>query len=313
MKKLLFILLLPVHYCQAQLPRYFVYLVKGEAMISKQGTKPVVVQQNALVYKDNLITLKKNAEVTLADNEGRFLVLHSAGSYITTDIEKRNPFKKPDPVTIKYLKLLWNELLNPEVDYVKFKQNNIAGVYGGVERGVTGSECQNLIFPVNGVKMADESVHFKWHQTSSTHTYNFIIYDNERKEVVNLPVKDTQVNLSIAHSLSSIPAKYYWLVKGEKPGCEDEVPLMFEIITRQDIDKIASSFKPLQAKDISNQLRAINTMEKNSLILTAIESYSQTVEANASNLTLFKSYELFLLKYGLEDEAKKLWERHLLK
>ena len=307
MKYIIIVSLFTVSYCTAQLPKYYVYLVKGNAELFKAGAKPSAIKQNVFVFNDNTISLKKNSEITLVDNDGKFVVLHTPGNYKTRDIANKNRPKMPDDVSIKYLKLLWNELLNPEFDYAKFKQKNIAGVYGGVDRSLAGSICKNLIFPVDGLKTSEESIHFKWHHTSSSSTYSFIIYNEDKKDVVNLPVRDTQTTISIPLSLSSKPGKYYWLVKGEKPGCEDEVPLYFEIITKQDEDKITSSFKAQNSLDVSDQLRAINKMEKDSLILAAIKSYQAIVKANPANDALFKSYEIFLLKYGFEEEAKGLW------
>ena len=88
------------------------------------------------------------------------------------------------------------------------------------------------------------------------------------------------------------------------------MPIYFEVITKQDEEKIASSFKPQNTEDLSDQLHAIYKMEKDSLILAALKAYKQTVEANPANNVLFKSYEIFLLKYGFEEEAYVLWKKH---
>ena len=307
MKSVLLILFISLNDCQAQLPKYYVYLVHGDAELLKAGAKPVTVKQNIFVFTGNTLSLNKNAEVTLVDNDGKFIVLHIPGNYKIRDIANNNRTKKPDDVTLKYLKLLWNELLNPELDYAKFKQKNIAGVYGGVDRSLPGSTCKNLIFPVNGLKTAEKSLHFRWRQTSGSSTYRFIIYNDSKAEVVNLPVRDTQ---TIVNSVSSMPGKYYWLVKGEPPGCENEVPVYFKIISMQEEEKITAAFWALKSDDVSGQLRIINKMERDSLILAAINAYQSGVNANPSNVALFKSYELFLLKYGFEEEAYRLWINH---
>ena len=124
-----------------------------------------------------------------------------------------------------------------------------------------------------------------------------------------MPVKDTQKTLNLIQSLHSVTGNYYWLVKGENPGCEDEVPVYFELMTHENEQKLISSLLPGNAnEDLPGQLQAIDKLEKNAMIPAASKYYSSLVNANPGNEALLKSYVLFLLKYGFDEEAVKEWK-----
>jgi len=307
MKNVITLLLLAISsYCNAQLPDYYIFLIKGEANLIKPAAKPIPVKPNSFIYTSDVIEVKKGAEITLADKSQQFFVLRSPGIYKTKDVAKTKPDHIPG-VTQTYLKLVWNELLNPNHDFTKFTNDNIAGVYGGVSRS---DECNNLIFPIQGLISSSDSLHFKWHQTSPISKYVLIIYDTERKEVVNMPVKDTQQTLLIKEALHTVTGNFYWLVKGENAGCEDEVPVYFEIITPETEQKMISSL--LQGKDYNDlpgRLQAINKLEKNAMIPAAGGYYSKLINDNPGNGALLKSYVLFLLKYGFDKEAYAVWQK----
>ena len=302
---LIFIFLL----CQqvnAQLPDYYVYLVSGEATITKPGAKPMAVRQNQLVYKNDVITLVKGTELTLVDKDAAFLVLNTAGNYRSTDLARKLTKKNNEGLTAKYLKLLFHELLDPEHDYEKFKKENIAGVWGGVSRG---EDCGNRIFPVNGLKTSVTSIIFRWHKTSPTSNYLFVIYDGEGKELVKMNVKDTLQPFNMVEIPQGRPGKYFWRVTSEDGICEGEVPIYFDILTAESEKKLAEQLiavKGIESMEI--QLQQLDKLEKNAFIHVASARYAAIVKANPGNGALLKSYVSFLLKYGFDEEAAAVWK-----
>ena len=300
---LLFIISLQSH---SQVHDYYVFLVKGEALVSKSGGNLVSVEQNSFLDNSQQVTIKKGAEVTLAGKEQEYYVLNSPGVYKLKDLHK----EKSDPisgVTKTYLKLVWNELFHPHDDFKTFTNNNNAMAYGGVSRGF---ECNNLIFPIPDLKTSVDSLHFIWHQTSPSSSYALMIYDNQGKEIVNVPVKDTQTTISFTKELHSIPGNYYWLVKGDGGGCEDDVPVVFELLSKEHEQKLVSTILEGNSNaDLPGQLLAINKLEKNGLIPAASEYYSTLVNTNPGNEVLLKSYVLFLLRYGYDTKAYLVWQK----
>ncbi len=290
---------------QAQIPDYYVYLVSGDASISKPGAKPIAAKQNQLVYKNDILILKKGTEITLVDKDAGFFVLNTAGTYKTIDLVKKATKKNNDGVTGKYLKLLFHELLDPNHDFEKFKNENIAGVWGGVSRG---DGCGNRIFPVNGLKTSVSSIIFRWHKTSPSSNYIFVIYDVDGKELVKMNVKDTLLPFNIAEILQGNSGKYLWRVTSNDGTCEDEVPTYFDILTIENEKKLSDKLVvETGSENLEKQLQQIDKLEKNAFINVASARYSALVKVNPGNGALLKSYVSFLLKYGFEKEAASAW------
>jgi len=303
---LILILLAQCHQGQSQLPDYYVYLVTGDVTLSNNGIKPMTVKQKQLVYKNNTIVLKKGAEVTLVDKDGNFLVLNTAGTYKTGELIKKATKKNNEGITAKFLKLTFHELLDPHHDFEKFKKENIAGSGGGVSRG---DDCDNRIFPVNGLKTSATSIVFKWYKTSPSSNYSFFIYDGEGKQLVKMSVKDTLQPVNINETLQGKTGKYFWLVTSEDGDCEDEVPIYFDLLTRERESEMTERLTGgIDSESLEMQLQQIDKLEKNAFIDAASVRYAALVKANPDNQALAKSYVGFLLKYGFEEEARAAWE-----
>ena len=290
---------------RAQLPDYYVYLSTGEATIARPGTKPVGAKQNQLVYKNDVIILKKGAEVTLVDKDASFIVLNTAGTYKADELIKKATKRNNDGITGKYLKLLFHELLDPNQDFDKFKKENVAGVWGGVSRG---DDCHNRILPMDGFKTSGASIVFKWRQTSRSSNYTFEIYDHENKPVNKINVKDTVLLVKVNDVLHNEKGIYKWRITSEDRGCEDEMPIYFEILTPENEQKLIGQLLASMGNEtLEKQMQQVDRLEKNGFIDAASSRYAALVKANPEDKALMKSYVAFLLKYGFDEEARLAW------
>jgi len=293
----------------AQFPDYYVYLVKGAVTVRRTGANPVQIKQHDLIYDDDEVALTRGAEVTLVDKDANFILLKSPPqSYKASTLTKVSSRRKTDDITAKYLKLLWSELLDPNEDYTKFREENLTVLAGSVSRG--NSNCGNLIFPVNGLKTSEDTIHFTWLQTSPSSSYTLFIYDGEGKEVIKMHVKDTQ-SLIVKRQISEAkPGKYYWIVKSNDGTCEDEIPPYFELMTRENEDKLVTSLIANNGDTVlESRLQIIDKLEKKALIYPILHYYANLVNNNPNDIALRKSYVLFLLKYGFNKEALHEWQQ----
>jgi hypothetical protein len=304
-----FFLLLLISVCLqtgAQLPDYYVYLVTGEVTITKPGAKPVPVKQKDLVYKNDILTLKKGMSVTLVDRDASFLTLNSPIKCSGSELNQKAGKKGNDGVTGKYLQLLYHELLDPSHDFEKFKKQNIAGIRGGVSRG---DECNNRIFPINGLKTSAASIVFKWHATSPASGYSFEIYDGENKLVDSIHVKDTVYTIVVSEALKGKRGTFKWRVISADGNCEDEIPIYFEILTPESEQKLVEQLTAATDNpSLEKQLQQVDKLEKNGLIDAASSRYAAIVKTDPGDKALLKSYIVFLLKYGFDDKAKAAWK-----
>ncbi len=152
------------------------------------------------------------------------------------------------------------------------------------------------------------SLIIKWYQSSPSNNYTFIIYDSTEKEIVNIAVKDTQNTVNINEALHGNTGKYYWEVKGKDPGCEED-PISFEIKNKEGEQKLIPALLiQKRSNDVLSQLQIVDALEKDKWIHTAMKYYATIVQGNPGNNPLVKSYVLFLLKYGFDEEAAKAWK-----
>ena len=285
------------------LPEYCVYLVKGDVTVNTAGSKPQKINQNQYLFNNQVLSLSKSSEITLINKDAKLLVLNTVGTVKVSDLSKKFSGSSPS-ITKTYLNLVFHELLDPKYDFTKFKQKNLGGIRGGVSRG---GPCDNLIFPINNLKTSGESIHFKWHQTSPTSEYTFLIYDLTGKELLNMSLRDTQQTMNISQVLQGKTGKYYWMIKGKDDYCQEQ-PLSFEIMNKDEEHQVIQSLKVLKGEaDLLSQLQIVDELEKNNWIYAASEYYFSIIKANSDNFPLLKSYVLFLLKYGFVEEAEATW------
>jgi hypothetical protein len=296
---------------KAQLPAYYVYLIKGGAHVRKSDGKLNKILPHDLLYKDDVLFLKPRAELTLVDKSNNFVVLTVAKNYRVDSLSRLNN-RKSQNITKKYLQLVWDELLNPTTDYEVFKTANLAKVSGGVSRGR--SKCNNLVFPRDRMKISEDSIPFKWLHSGDTMQYDLKI-SGPRGQKLELPVTDTVYILS--SSTLDGPGTYCWLVKGhhsisgasDSSACENKAPICFQIITKEKEASMFSSLLPRPRKtDLRTHLSLINNLEENGLVFSAIHTYENLVKGNPADQALLKSYVSFLIKYGFDEKAASAWK-----
>lgn len=309
MKNLLFTaFMFACEICNAQqVPDYCVYLVKGKVTIANLNASPVQIKQKQFLYKNQILILAKNSEVTLINKDDKLLVLNTPGSIKANDLAKKFNSSSPS-VTKSYLNLAFHELLDPNYDYTSFKQKNVGGIRGGVSRG---GECGNMIFPINGLITSKDSIQFSWHTTNSRSAYTLLIYDKDGKELINQNVTDTTIIMD-KKNLRMGNGHYYWMVKGIDAACEDEIPIWFNLITKDSEFRI---IQPItmnkQKQDLLARLHIIDQLVKKGLVYVAIKNYYDLIKDNSNDVALKKSYVLLLLNYGFNKEGQTFWNNNL--
>ncbi len=287
-----------------QLPDYCVYLVKGKVTIIKKGARPLAVKQKQLLYKNEVLVLANNSEVTLINKDDNLLVWNTTGAVEIKELASHF-IVSPPSITKSYLHLAFRELLDPDYDYSSFRKKNVGGVRGGVSRG---DQCDNLIFPIKDLKTSEDSVRFKWAQSTTSNDYIFMLYDSLGKEIINTEVKDTQRIINLREALHEKTGKYYWMVKGKTPGCEDD-SISFEIMSKKDEQKLLQDLILQKGSNgLLSQLNIIDELEKHKWIYSALHYYAAILHNHSGDVALAKSYILFLLKYSFEEEASNTWK-----
>lgn len=298
------IFLLAFFASHSQSPEYYVYQVKGDVLQKKPNGQAAPVKQRSLVYKADEVILKKDAAITLVNKQQQNLVLASAGIYKVAELSKKLHIPNTGMVK-KYLGMLWDELLVPDYRFAKPKKQELAASWGGL--ATRGDLCNNRVFPINGLKTADDSLHFRWLATSPSRSYELQLLNSDGTEITNKIVRDTQVLLPVKEMVQNKNGKYYWLVKSNDGTCEDEVPFYFDVLSKEDETKLVQGLLSSQPDgEILARLQEIDKLEKQALISAASTYFQKLVNEYPDNKALKKSYASFLLKYGFEAEADLL-------
>lgn len=299
------IFLFAVFASKSQPPEYYVYLIKGNAVQRKPNGQSTPVKQNSLVYKSDVVILKEDAALTLVNKQVQNLVLKAAGMYKVADLSKKLHVSSSG-IAKQYLSMLWHELMAPNYGYSKLRRSNLSASWGGLS--TRGDLCNNRIFPINGLKAAADSLHFRWQATSPSSTYNLQLFSGDGTELMNRVVKDTQALVPVKEVVNNQAGKYYWLVKSSDGTCEDEVPFYLDIMSKEEetwlVQNLLSS---TSGEEIIDKLQGIDKLEKQALINAASTQFRNLVNAYPDNGVLKKSYASFLLKYGFKEEASLLW------
>ena len=288
----------------SQTATYCIYLLSGDVTVSAATKKTEKVKLNQFLYDNQVLTIGNRSQVTLVTKDSRYLVLNTAGNYKVNELSKELK-NYPSEVTQKYIGLLWKDLVAPADNFTAFKKKSNAGVMGGVMRG---EDCGNLIFPVPNLHSAEEEMQFTWRQTGSQPDYLLYIFDDQMNELVKKPVKDTQTIFKPLEELKGKTGKFYWNVKSNNSGsCEDD-PIPFDLVNKEEEEKAGPSLTAFaENKDIFNQLAIIDKLEKEHWIYRASAFFNKLVQDNPGNMMLSKSYAMFLIKYGFNKEAEKVF------
>lgn len=290
---------------QAQQPDLVVFAVNGKVSVVRPGTNPLALTQKQPVFKKDIIVLEKASRVILSDKYQNMIEVRTAGRFSVEELMKESNHRAPDKSTSKYLKLLYHELFDPDHDYEKFKNKNITSVHGGVTRS---DDFNNRIAPADGIKTSFRSIVFRWHSTSPSSKYSLSIFDEE-KEILTVEVSDTLKKIDLAELTKSKEGKYYWNVSSKDGKREDDTPSEFELITVTEEQRLLASVKTGDAdSSLEGQLQKIDELDRMGLVYAAAATFDKLVKIYPDDKALLKSYILYLLENGLDEEAAKEWK-----
>lgn len=281
-------------------PDYCVYLVRGNVTITNVHVKDKKVSQNQFINKGDVINVSKNSEVQMFNRNGKFLTLNKPGNYTTSDVTKKINVNASHSLTSMYLKLVYEQLLDPKYDFNKIKQDAVGAAYGAVTRGI---RCNILIYPPKGFKTSNTYIEFKWHPNAPYTFYNLNLYDSDKNKLNNFLVEDTQKLIDIKNEIKLEPGRYYWTSRPNK--CDETHLIYFDIISKEmEKKQISKIIKDIKTNDLMGELNILNNLESEGFLEKASENYKTLLKKFPKDESLRRSYIIFLSKYGFEKEAE---------
>lgn len=215
----------------AQLPEYYVYLLKGQATIDTYNNKGVKMKLGALLYKaDQVKVTDQNTSITLLNHDDFFVEINKPGLYKVEDLMK---LKRPEHpgITKTYLEFIWKELFNGEKDRNSLAKMGFAGSWGGVYRGA----CGGPVLPLDGSCLASDTIIFTWDKSHDSKKYFFSIMDSLKREIISVLVFDTSFGMLKRNLLAETKGSFYWCVRTAEDKC---APLSYKLHL---VDKVQAS------------------------------------------------------------------------
>jgi hypothetical protein len=277
-------------------PSYCVYTVVGNGFVLTPDPKIRKLVQSQLLFEKDTLLLKTGCEISLINKDGLFISVGVPGKYTVRELRNRIRVQAAHALTASYLKLVYEQTINPDYDEAKNKKNTVGAAYGGAIRG---SAC--LIYPGQCLKTSEDSLRFIWHSSKDSGKFIMTIFDSSNNAIYSAEVNRTTQVTNIKNIVQNKPGRYYWKVDGLDISCSGTEPQSFEFLSREQEDKELSLTRYQNpGKRLLDQLDAIDRMESNCFIEKAKRNYSELVNMNNKNTALGKSYGFFLMRHGLQ-------------
>jgi hypothetical protein len=189
---------------QGTWPAFGVYHTAGtiKCVSAKGGVAQAVLPHSWVYTGDKLLLLDNVAELILFDRDSNYIRLHGKGNYTTADIQKMQRTHVRDNITVKYLSLLWEELLRPGSASL-IEKEKIARSTGGVSRGLT-----VILTPRDAYSTSMDSLCFRWHRVNWAKKYFLRLRTPDGDIRFDSVLIDTEV---VVHFSPRMPVGYTYI------------------------------------------------------------------------------------------------------
>jgi hypothetical protein len=185
---LLTLFLYPGLTTRAQWPAFGVYHTAGtiKCKSAHESQLQPVAPHSWLYDGDKLMLLDNISEIILFDRDTNYIRLHGKGTYSTADIRKMQKTHVRDNITVRYLSMVWEELLKPGSGSLMEKEK-IAHSTGGVSRGLS-----PILNPRDDYSTSMDLLCFRWHSIHWAHKYFLRLRDRQGQLLYDTITADTQ-------------------------------------------------------------------------------------------------------------------------
>ncbi|HEY6062565.1 MAG TPA: hypothetical protein VIV35_03090, partial [Chitinophagaceae bacterium] len=108
--------------------------------------------------------------------------------------------------------------------------------------------------------------------------YNFILYDNSMKEIINCNVRDTQIVIKTNNLRVGDKTRYFWSIQSVSEPTLNFSKYYFELVSKEEEEKIADSIIkeiPISDNEILYQLEIADKLGRKGLVDKGLEYFEQ--------------------------------------
>lgn len=259
-----------------------VFYIKGDALI-EHDSKSNALAKDAMIYINDIITLKENTTMVLLDENNNSLVIEKPGTYSTDEIILLFENVNHDNFTQKYFSYVVEEFLHHhgEKTYT-----------AAVSRG----ELIELLNPKDSCIVISDDIDFNWTNLENKDLW-FFIYSSSGQRIHESQAKDTSLIISIKGSGLISGETYLWMVSLNRYPTEDDLLNVFTIADDINKLKLESDIKNFEtqlsnsgydAKNETSRLLLYGFYIENKLFNEAIRIKEALVKNNPDIALLIK-------------------------
>jgi hypothetical protein len=289
---ILAVLNLSSHSACAQWPVFRVYHISGTIKYKSSGQshlKPLT--KSAYLYqRDTILLINNNADIILFDRDTNYIQIRLKGKYSVAEIQDMQKTHIKDDITIKYIKLLWEELFKPDEGGFTNDDETISSSTAGVSRGLS-----IVIAPGDRYRTSMDVQWFRWKKISWAKSYRLRLTNQNKTECYNKLTTDTQ---AYVHFTDSMPYGnlYMWNLKviGDGSQTMPDVTGYLELIDEKKVLPGISKSATDSLKGIAHDLSLIGLYEDHGCIKKAADAYQLLLKKYPEDRALKKLYHAFL-------------------
>lgn len=212
-----------------------VFNIKGNAY-TKISNRIKPIKKGSFLNSNSTLILDQSAKITAISEQGNAYRIQEDGNYKFSQVLSHK-IEDSESLTMKYLKLIWNEFTKKEPNKT---------IIGGVFRGDVLME-----HPQDSVKWASSKITFQWKPTPDTSAYYLFIRNITTDEVLKLSTNGSQATLYTDQHLFLEGTEFEWTVStSEFPNLKNILFFSFSLIDKNTYADLKLNYKIL-IKDLA--------------------------------------------------------------
>lgn len=220
-----------------------VFKMKGTAYL-KLAASMEPLKKGRFLNPSATVMLPSSADITAIDASGKAYQLTASGEYGYDQVLKHRVIEKQHSLTTKYLKVIWDELLNKSEEKT---------IIGGVFRGDI-----PMLFPKDSSSIVKGKIEFTWQPNEEGGPSYFFLRNKKTNDLFKIETNGSTLGLYKDLPILQSGSEFEWMVSSNPfPNLKNSLFFGFNLIDRETYESRLEAYQELIA-----DLKTIGLTEK---------------------------------------------------
>lgn len=208
-----------------------VFKMEGTAYL-KLAASMEPLKKGRFLNASATVMLPSTADITAIDATGKAYQLTASGEYGYDQVLQHGVIEKQHSMTTKYLKVIWNELLNKSEEKT---------IIGGVFRGDI-----PMLFPQDSASVVRGKIQFSWSSNENNSPQYFFLKNKSSSEILKLETNGTSLGLYKDLPIFQEGMEFEWMVSDNAfPNLKNSPFFSFNLIDRETYESRRKEYQAL--------------------------------------------------------------------